>query len=76
MILTKILQEILKQDLTFQIMNQRDQNDKVIGLMEDELGEKIMTKFVASREKTCSYLIDDSSEDNKAKDTKYCIKKA
>ena len=48
MILTKILQEILKQDLTFQIMNQRYQNDKIIGLMEDESGKKIMTKFVGS----------------------------
>ena len=48
MIFTKILQEILKQDLTFQIMNQKDQNDKVIGLMEDELGKKIMTKFIGS----------------------------
>ena len=48
MIFTKILQEILKQDLTFQIMNQRYQNDKIIGLMEDELGEKNVTKFVGS----------------------------
>ena len=30
---------------------------------EKELGEKIMTKFVRLRAKTCSYLIDDSSED-------------
>ena len=31
-----------------------------------------MTKFVALRAKTCSYLIDDGSEDKKTKDTKKC----
>ena len=34
-----------------------------------------MTKFVGLRTKTCSYLIDDSSEDKKAKDTKKCVMK-
>ena len=32
-----------------------------------------MTKFVALRAKTYSYLIDDGSEVKKAKDTKKCI---
>ena len=41
---------------------------KVIGLMKDELGQKIMTKFVALRAKAYSYLIDDCSEDKKGKD--------
>ena len=31
-----------------------------------------MTKFVGLRAKTYSYLIDDSSEDKKAKNTKTC----
>ena len=38
--------------------------------MEDELGGKVMTKFVGLRAKTYSYLVDDGSEDKKAKDTK------
>ena len=41
--------------------------------MKDELGGKTMTKFVALRAKTYSYLIDDSSEVKKAKDTKMCV---
>ena len=41
--------------------------------MKDELGGKIMTKFVGLRAKTYSYLIDESSENNKAKDTKSCV---
>ena len=38
--------------------------------MKDELGGQIMTKFVGLRAKTYSYLIDDGSEDQKAKGTK------
>ena len=38
--------------------------------MKDELGRKIMTKLVGLRAKTYSYLIDDGSEDKKAKGKK------
>ena len=48
-------------------------NKKVIGLMKDELGGKIMTEFVALRTKTYSYLTDDCEEDKKAKGTKKCV---
>ena len=50
-------------------------NKKVIGLMKDELGDKIITEFITLRPKTCSYLIDDCKEDKKAKGTKKCVKK-
>ena len=45
-------------------------NKKVIGLMKDELGGKIITEFVTLRPKTYSYLTDDGKEDKKAKGTK------
>ena len=62
---------MLEQELTLQIMNQKGKNQKVIGLMKDELGGRIITKFVGLRVKTYSYLIDDGSGDKKkAKGTK------
>ena len=48
-------------------------NKKLIGLMKDELGGKIITEFVTLRPKTYSYLTDDGKEDKKAKGTKKCI---
>ena len=48
-------------------------NKKVIGLMKDELGGKIITEFVTLRPKTYSCLTDHCKEDEKAKGTKKCI---
>ena len=48
-------------------------NKKVIGLMKDELGGKIITEFVTLRPKTYSHLTDDGKEDKKAKGTKKCV---
>ena len=48
-------------------------NKKVIGLMKDELGGKIMTEFFALRAKTYSYLVDDDNTGKKAKGTKKCV---
>ena len=50
----------------------KGKNRKVIELMKDKLGGKIMTKFVGLRAKSYSYLIDDFSEDKKAKGTRKC----
>ena len=48
-------------------------NKKVIGLMKDELGGKIITEFVTLRPKTYSFLTDDGKEAKKAKGTKKCV---
>ena len=59
-------------------------NKKVLGKFKDELGGKILTKFVALRSKTNSFLIDDFKDDDyeknrivnkKAKGTKKCVVK-
>ena len=51
----------------------KGKNKKVIGLMKDELGGKIVTEFVTLRPKAYSYLTDDGKEDKKAKGTNKCI---
>ena len=48
-------------------------NKKVIGLMKDELGGKIMTEFSFLKPKTYSYLRDDCKKDKKANGTKKCV---
>ena len=42
--------------------------------MTDDLGGKIMIHFVGLRAKIYSYLIDNGSEDKKAKGIKKCVK--
>ena len=50
--------------------------EKIIGLMKDELGGKIITEFVTLRPKTYSFLTDNGKEDKKVIGTKkYIIKK-
>ena len=66
---------MLKKDLIHQIMKliPTGKNKKVIGLMKDELGGRVITEFAALRPKTYSYLTDDYKEDKKAKGTKKCV---
>ena len=48
-------------------------NKKIIGLVKDELGGKIITEFVTLMPKTYLFLTDDGKEDKKAKGTKKCV---
>ena len=71
----KILQMMLKNGLTHQIIVEMikrppptGMNKKVIGLMKDELGGKIMKGFVALRPKAYSYLTNDDNNVKKAKE--------
>ena len=50
-----------------------DKNKKVIGMMKDELGRKIMKEFIGLRPKCYSYLTDDGHVDKKVKGTKKCV---
>ena len=50
-----------------------EKNKKVIGIMKDELGGKIITEFVTLKPKTYSYFTGDCKEDNKVKGTKKCV---
>ena len=52
-----------------------ENNKKVIGLMKDELGGKIMIEFAARRPKIYSYLMDDGNSNKKAKGTKKYVMK-
>ena len=45
-------------------------NKKVVGMFKDELGGKTMKEFCALRDKTYTYLMDDDSENKKAKGIK------
>ena len=48
-------------------------NKKIIGLMKDEIGGRIITEFVTLRPKTYSFLTDDGKEYKKAKGIKICV---
>ena len=64
---------MLKNDWTnheTEISLPKGENRKEIGLMKNELGTKIMTKFVGLRQKTFSYLIDGGSGNKNTKGTK------
>ena len=50
-------------------------NKKIIGLMKDELGGKIMTEFVALRPKLYAYRKLDGEEDKRCKGIKKCVVK-
>ena len=55
---------------TCEILLPVGKNEKVIGLMKDESGGKIMKEFVGLRPKCYAYLMDDDKVDKKAKGTK------
>ena len=50
-------------------------NKKIIGLMKDELGGRIMKEFIGLIPKYYSYVTDDGKIDKKAKGTKKCMTK-
>ena len=50
-------------------------NEKIMGLMKDVSGGKIMIEFVALRPKTYFYLMDDGNSDEKAEGAKKCVTK-
>ena len=50
-------------------------NKKVIGMFKDELGGKIMKEFSALRAETYTCLMEDDSENKKAKGIKRCVVK-
>ena len=52
-----------------------DKNKKVIGLMKDELGEKIMEEFVGLARKCYAHLMTNGWVDKKAKVVKNCVTK-
>ena len=62
---------LLKKGLIHQTMKSinhclQEKNKRLIQLMKDELGRKIMTEFVGLRPKTYSYLIDNGNSDKKS----------
>ena len=66
----KMFMKILQMTSNYEVNRplSTGKNKKVIGLMKDKLGGKIMTKFAALRPKTYSYLMDDGKNDKKQKE--------
>ena len=75
----KDIADDVEKDLIRQIMKSIDhclqeKLKKLTGTMKDELGEKIITKLVAVRQKIDSYLIDHENSDKNAIGTTMCNK--
>ena len=66
----RLIHQIMMKSIDHYLLGK---NKKVIGLMKDELGGKIMTKFVALRPNTYSYSMNDGGGDKKAKGTKKSV---
>ena len=80
MIFTMTLQNMLKQDLTLQILKETDRclegkNKNIIGPIKDELGGQIMKECVGLTARTQSYLKENNDKDNKPRNKKGVIKK-
>ena len=76
MIFTKDIAEVVESRFNtsnYELDTVTKREKKLIGLMKDESGGKIMKIFVGLRGKTYSYLIDDGSQDKEAKGTKKCV---
>ena len=76
MIFTKDIAEVVESRFNtsnYELDTVTKREKKLIGLMKDESGGKIMKIFLGLRGKTYSYLIDDGSQDKKAKGTKKCV---
>ena len=74
----KTLNIMLKKDFIHEIMKSighclLEKFKKIIGLMKDQLGRKIMTEFFALRPKSYYYLTDDGNSNKKAKGTQKCV---
>ena len=77
MMFRKTFQWLLKQDLTLWFDKlwveqtlPKEKNKKVISVMKDELGGKIMTEFSGLKARAHSYLTDDGREGKHAKGIK------
>ena len=76
MIFTKDIAEVVESRFNtsnYELDTVTKREKKLIGLMKDESGGKVMKIFVGLRGKTYSYLIDDGSQDKEAKGTKKCV---